>query len=102
MAKAASGMPLSCACFSQRCRGIAFDAGAFAQRQAIAQSGQRMAFFGSPPIEVGGAHRIGHGLSRTFRQGAAQRVERLGIAADGRFLEPGARLDEIGRGALAT
>ena len=82
--------------------GIAFDAVAFTQRQAIAQSGEGIAFLGGSPIEVGGAYRVGDSLSCAFRQGAAQRVERLGIAAGRRFLQPGARLDEIGGRALAA
>ncbi len=81
---------------------VALDADAFAQRQPVAQAGQHMALLRSAPIEIGGAHRIGRDLLGAFVHGAAERVERLRIAARRRLLEPRPGVDEIARHAEAA
>ena len=104
IARAASGTPLSRACTSHfwACGDVALDADAFAQRQPVAQAGQHMALLGGAAIEIGGAHRVGRDLLGAFVHGAAERVERLRIAAGRRLLEPCPGVDEIARHAEAA
>jgi hypothetical protein len=81
---------------------VALDADAFAQRQAVAQACQHMALLGSAAIEIGSAHRIGRDLLGAFVHGAAERVERLRIAARRRLLEPCPGVDDVARHAKAA
>ena len=61
-----------------------------------------MTLAGGAAIEVGCAHRVGNRWPFAFRHRARQGVKRIGIAIARGFFEPGARLNQISRDALAA